>query len=504
MSPESQPDNTSLEKKIKKQLHLPLIISLICLLATLKIWDYYFNSPDPIDRNWFSVFILIVGSFISAAIGYVVWTLEAGKDYLEKEIQHRAQQMILKERETVAAEARALEARLKQKEMEEAYEKLKKANEQLVQSEKLASIGRVIAGLVHELKTPLLTVCGYSNMILKDFDPSHVKKQVNIIQRQAHRCLSMVEGLLTFSRHEKLRLESFDIKDLFTRTLEGLPLEFQLDGIEVEKNFPIEEVMLRADPDQLQELFSNLMINSWQALRETSIPKKRISIHVSIAGEVIQIFLTDNGPGIPKENLNQVFEPFFTTKPAGQGTGLGLSLCYGVVSMHGGKISVQSEKGKGTTFLIELPKNPLQVHRSDENKIKEKKKILVVDDEYAVVDFVKTILQSWNYEPIAVGSGTEALKYLKESKEPVDLVILDIHLPQINGYEVADQLRKDSRFADLPILFLTGHSDPADIRKCKEMEIDAYLSKPFDYQDLHKSITTTLLKHFDFSKKSAA
>lgn len=479
--------------KSARHLHLSLIIFLVCLLLTVLVWDHYFNSNDPLNRAWVSTLILMMGTLFSISTGFLVWTLESGKSYLEKEVQRRTEELVEKEREKVAAEARSLEAQLKQKEVEVAYCRLEEVQDQLIQSEKLASLGRVVAGLVHELKTPLITINGYSNLILTGGSEISAPKSAEIIERQAKRCMRIVQDLLTFSRHEKIHLSSVDLPALIDKVHEELPVEFKQDVIAVVKQYPEgAQTVIQADPNQMERLFVNLFVNSWHALKEAGVREKKISIRVLRGEKSAQVFFTDNGPGIEKENLDKIFEPFFTTKPAGQGTGLGLSLCSGIVGMHHGKINVQSEPGKGTTFFIELPMG-LTHERVGKSDLflnsRAAKKILIVDDDNAVIRFLAELLHAWNYEVVTVETGKDALRALFSGNHKIDLVILDIELPDTDGFEIAAQLRADKKLEKIPIIFLSGKNSEINFNRAEKLAGHGNcLSKPFDYKDLHEII----------------
>lgn len=480
-------------KKSARHLHLSLIIFLVCLLLTFMVWDHYFNSNDPLTREWISTIILLMGTLFSISTGFLVWTLESGKSYLEKEVERRTEELVEKEREKAAAEARSLEAQLKHKEVEEAYRRLEEVQDQLIQSEKLASLGRVMAGIVHELKTPLITMNGYSNLILKGGAEVSAPQCAEIIERQTKRCLKIVQDLLTFSRHEKIHLRAVDLPALIDKVHKELPVEFKQDGIEVLKQYPEgERTVIQADPDQLERLFVNLFVNSWHALKEHGGKEKKISVRVLTAGNSAQIFFTDNGPGIEKENLGKIFEPFFTTKPAGQGTGLGLSLCSGIVGMHHGKINVQSEAGKGTSFFIELPMELTHERVGKSGLFPNSgsvKKILVVDDDYAVIHFLGELLHAWNYEAVSAETGQQALQILFSGNEKIDLVILDIELPDTDGFEIAAKLRADKKLGKTPIIFLSGKGTEINLDRAEKLAGRGNcLSKPFDYKDLREII----------------
>ena len=343
-----------------------------------------------------------------------------------------------------------------------------------------------MAGIIHELNAPLVTMQGYTNMLMKGVVREDGKSSAELIHRQAERCQKIVSGLLTFSRREKIHLQEVDLGGLIDRVLEEMPPEFKSDGVAVVKQYPGEKVIIEADPDQLEKLFINILVNDWQALKEVPAGQRQITIHLSSAENAAQLFFTDTGPGIPKENLQKIFEPFFTTKPAGQGTGLGLSLCHGIVGMHGGQIQVQSEEGKGTAFLIELPHHPLQQNISSKGP---KKKILVVDDDPSVLEFLKTLLHGWGHETVAVESGQEALEVISKTSRAMDLILLDIHMPGMSGFEMAERLRQDPRFSAVPIIFLTARAAEEDAARTQALAAREYLSKPFDYKDLQKTIS---------------
>lgn len=484
-------------KKTGKQLHFSLIVFLVCLLFTFLIWDHYFNSQDPLDRQWVSTLILMMGTLFSISSGLFVWSLESGKNYLEKEVKRRTEKLVQKEKETVAAEARRDEAERRHREVEEAYKKLQEAQDQLVQSEKLASIGRVVAGIVHELNTPLITMAGYTKLLLshvKDIAEEELESSLQIIDRQSERCHKIVRDLLTFARWDRPRPRSVDLCELIDTVLTNLPLEFQADRIEVTKKYPDSHPILKVDPDQLQRVFLNILINVWHVLKEISLPRQ-LGIEVIVTGEFVQVFFTDTGPGIAKENLDKIFEPFFTTKPAGKGTGLGLSLSYAIIQMHGGKINVQSESGKGTTFVVELP---LKVgwtepgHGSGKEKHENKKKVLVVDDEPCILQFVTQLLSSWGYEFVTAANGEEAIKIVSHEGKSIGLIILDINMPGLNGFQTARLFQKDNRFADIPLVFLTGRADEADALEAQLLHACAVLRKPFDYKELHHYVSSPL------------
>ncbi len=340
-----------------RKLHFSIIIFFVCLLFTGVAWDHYFNSAVQIDRKIVSNLILLMGTLFSFSASLFVWSLESRQSYLEKEVVRRTEELVRQEKETIAADARADEAHRRRKEIEQAYHQLEEAQERLIQSEKMASIGRVVAGVAHELKNPLITLNGYADRLLEGPSGGQERQFMEVINHQAKRCQRTVQDLLTYAHQQPLQLESIDLVLLMDRVLAEMPPEFQKAGIEIVKNFSAPAMVIQADGSQLERVFSNLLTNAWHALEEAK-GNRRLTFSGGLLEKACEISLTDNGGGIEKENLDKIFDPFFTTKPAGKGTGLGLSLCYGIIRKHGGKIEVTSEKGKGTTFSIQLPETP--------------------------------------------------------------------------------------------------------------------------------------------------
>ncbi len=447
------------EKKSKHKLHFSLFIFLVCLLFTFLTWDHYFNSNDPLDRTLISNLILAMGSLFSACAGILVWSLETGKT----------------------------QAQRKQREVEAAYQKLQDTQEQLIQAEKLASVGRVTAGAAHELNSPLITIQGYAKRLLSEKTGEESRKSLEIICRQAERCGKTVRDLLTYSRKDKPKLKLVNICSILDMILENLSLEFSADQIKITKKFPDHCPDIEADPDQIQSVFQNLIVNAWQALRERREPRELI-LHLYQAGHVIQTFVTDNGPGIPKESMGKIFEPFFTTKPAGKGTGLGLSLVQSIVHMHGGKIAVESETGKGTTFFVELPVHASETLRAPKTGGIAKKKILVADDDPEIVKFITTLVNAWGYDTVPASNGGEAVRAAAENNS-IDLIVLDVDMPGMNGFETARRIKSVKNFSNTPIIFLTGYGDSIEAR---DRDTGDILSKPFNYEDLHRYISSKI------------
>jgi two-component system, NtrC family, sensor kinase len=225
---------------------------------------------------------------------------------------------------------------------------------QLVQSEKMAAFGSLGAGIAHEVKNPLAGILGITQLSLRGVDAGHpLQKNLLIIEKETKRCKTIIEHLLKFARQEQMEFEAVDIKQVVADAVAIVDHQLGIHSIRVEQELESGLPSCRGNANQLQQVLMNLMINAQQAMGGASGTLK-LSARVAQGGEV-ELRVSDSGPGIAKEIQERIFDPFFTTKPAGQGTGLGLSVSYGIVKEHGGEIRLESGMGEGTTFIITLP-----------------------------------------------------------------------------------------------------------------------------------------------------
>ena len=257
----------------------------------------------------------------------------------------------LRERTQEAARLYA-EAIQRNKELAEINEQLRSTQRQLVQSEKLAAIGQLTAGIVHDVKNPLTVIKGMAELLLgEDELPQSMREEITLIKDSAQKANLIVTDLLTFARQSKPDLSERDMRETIEAALRLCAFPLRKGHIEVCKDLPEQPVMMAHDPQQIEQVLVNLITNAIQAMPNGG----KIRINLSQGEGVIALAVQDTGIGIPPENINRIFDPFFTTKPEEQGTGLGLSVSYGIISNHEGRIEVESVVGEGTTFTILLP-----------------------------------------------------------------------------------------------------------------------------------------------------
>ncbi len=230
----------------------------------------------------------------------------------------------------------------------------KKMEEQLVFTDRMASIGQLASGIAHELNNPLTGVIGFSDLLLERDVPEDVKEDLKVINREAKRTANIVKGLLTFARKQGTAKEPVDINSAIQGVLQLRSYEQKVSNIEVNTRLPADLPEVTGNRGQLQQVFINLIINAEQAMLEAR-GRGTLTVVTEQVGNIVRASVADDGPGISPENMRKLFTPFFTTKEMGKGTGLGLSICQGIVTEHGGRIYAESELGQGAAFIVELP-----------------------------------------------------------------------------------------------------------------------------------------------------
>jgi signal transduction histidine kinase len=261
--------------------------------------------------------------------------------------------MTLKLRERTAEAARLYDETLQRnKELAEINARLQTTQAQLIQSEKLASVGQLTAGIVHDVKNPLATIKGLAEELSEEFglDPT-TKEQLKTIRDSASKASTIVTDLLKFARQSTPETQRRDLRETIESAARLTEYLARKSKVEVKVDLPGHPVMVEYDAQQIEQVLINLIGNAIQAIRNGGT----VRINLSEAGGAVAIAVQDTGVGIPEKNLQRIFDPFFTTKPEGEGTGLGLSVSFGIVSRHRGRIEVDSKVGKGTTFTVLLP-----------------------------------------------------------------------------------------------------------------------------------------------------
>ncbi len=231
---------------------------------------------------------------------------------------------------------------------------LEKTQVQLLQAEKMSSLGKLSAGVAHQLNNPLGGITLFAKLILEEYElEDNLSEDIKRILQDAQRCRDTVKELLEFARQTSHMMRLQDINEALSRTLFLIENQSLFQNIRIDKHFNHELPQVPVDIQQMNHVFMNIILNAAQAMEGDG--KLEILTRLSKKNERIVIEISDTGPGIPNDVMEHIFEPFYTTKEEGKGTGLGLSMVYGIIENHGGKISAKTQAGKGTTFIIELP-----------------------------------------------------------------------------------------------------------------------------------------------------
>jgi len=376
----------------------------------------------------------------------------------------------------------------------------KRIQEQLMQSQKMDSIGSLAGGIAHNFNNILTAILGYSELLLEFSNLDDTSKQrVKNIESSARKAGVMVSKLLSFARREAHEVFPMNVNDVINdsvKLFEGV-LNKRI-GLKVDLYNTIPTI--EGDPNQLEQVIMNLMVNAKDAMPDgglmtvktnvIEIGKAAIDMPSDIEpGRYVVLAVSDTGCGIPKEITNRIFDPFFTTKEKGKGTGLGLATVYGIVKDHKGYISVQSDVGKGTSFHIYLPASGKTVPLVSTLQpfVEGSENILVVDDDRDVLNFIKDILETHGYTVIPANNSLTAIDTFKNLSGKIHIVITDIIMPLMEGNELIRNLREIK--PDIKIIVVSGYSNDTVQR---EKIADAFIKKPFESIELLTAVRQIL------------
>src|SRR5262245_46104840 len=358
----------------------------------------------------------------------------------------------------------------------------------------MALMGQVVAGIAHELNNPITIVVGNIQLMMtRELNEKNVQSLTRI-KDGAERAARIVRNLLAFARQEKPERKPTDINVVLKRALELRVYELKVSNIEVSTELAPQLLETIADPHQLQQVFLNLIVNADQAMIDAH-GKGLLRLSTRSETGKILIFFSDDGPGIPRENLRRIFEPFFTTKQVGKGTGLGLSICQGIIGEHGGRIDVVSTIGRGSTFIIELPVQRWEQEPApDTGSIRlhpvSRKRILVVEDEVQIRQLFEDVIRSAGHDVQTAPNGRIALELI--DKQKFDLIISDVKMPEISGAEFYAELKRKGAALEQRLIFVTGDLMNAETMQFIESTGRAWLGKPFDIAAITRTISECL------------
>jgi PAS domain S-box-containing protein len=380
-------------------------------------------------------------------------------------------------------------------ERKQAEEQFQRQRDALYQSEKLATMGQLLAGVAHELNNPLSVVMGQAALLQQSIRNKRQAERAGKIVQAAERCARIVNNFLALARQRPPERHPVQVNTVVREAVELLAYPLRVDSVEVVWVLAEELPVLRADAHQLHQVVVNLVANAHQAMREVAGPRRlTVATGVAVDGQWVWIEVRDTGPGIAPESEGRIFEPFFTTKPPGVGTGLGLSLCQGIVQGHGGWIGVMRREGPGAVFRVELPvEGPEGVEPLVDAAapvVVRGARILVVDDEPGIAGVLAEVLQLDGHVVETVGNGEAALGKLAAGG--YDLILSDIRMPELDGPSLYRELeRRDPRLLRR-MIFLTGDTLSPGTREFLEKTGAPCLAKPFALNDVRDIVQQVL------------
>lgn len=377
---------------------------------------------------------------------------------------------------------------------------------QLLQAQKMESVGRLAGGVAHDFNNMIGVILGNAEMSLNALEPEHpVYGNIQEILKAGRRSADLTRQLLAFARKQTIAPRVLDLNDTVAGMLKMLR---RLIGEDIDLLWkPGKQVWpIKMDPAQLDQVLANLVVNA----RDAIVNVGKITIESSnarfdreycarhpgfVAGEYVMLAVSDDGCGMDKETLENVFEPFFTTKAQGEGTGLGLSTVYGVVKQNEGFINVYSEPGEGTTFRIYLPRLPVdEEQREEQAKIADvaagNETVLLVEDEEPLLKLTTRLLESLGYKVVPVEAPQKAIRLVSENPDAIDLLMTDIVMPEMNGRDLWHRLQEFR--PGLKCLFMSGYTASV-IAHRGILDSDVhFLQKPFSLRELASKLRETI------------
>jgi PAS domain S-box-containing protein len=381
----------------------------------------------------------------------------------------------------------------------------KKLEQQLLQSQKMESIGTLAGGVAHEFNNLLTAISGYGQILQESIpaDDELSRESIGHVMNATERAADLTRGLLAFSRKQLINPKPVHIDTLISSTGQFIQRIIGED-IEFKTDFSCKNMLVKADAGQIEQVLMNLSTNARDAMPNggrLSINTRQVMVKegsearydLPAPGRYALISVADTGMGIDKKSLESIFEPFYTTKEVGTGTGLGLSIVHGIIKQQYGSIMVGSELGKGTTFDIYLPLIAEQTVKGKPGMAVPRaggmETLLVAEDEEVVKLFMQKCLERAGYKVIVAGNGEDAVARFRDNND-ISLVVSDVIMPRKNGKEMLDEIRKIK--PGIKAIFISGYAADIMSRKGISEEGTEFIMKPFKKDDLLRKIREVL------------
>ena len=378
----------------------------------------------------------------------------------------------------------------------------KRLETRLQQAEKMEAMGTLAGGIAHDFNNVLMGIQGRTSIMLMKKDSPHPDfGHLKGIEDNVESAADLTRQLLGFARGGKYEVKPTDMNELikkenlmFGRTKK----EITINGTYEENSWSVE-----VDRGQIAQVLLNLYVNAWQAMpaggdlyirtQNVTLDENYTKPYQVEPGRYVQISVTDSGVGMDEATQERIFEPFFTTKEMGRGTGLGLASTYGIIKNHGGFINVYSEKGHGTTFNIYLPASEKEVteeKKSAGDILRGSETVLFVDDEDMIIEIAEEMFEQLGYKVVIARSGKEAIEIYEENKEQIDIVLLDMIMPDMSGSDTYDRMKGFN--PDIKVLLASGYSINGQATEIMDRGCNGFIQKPFKMKELSQKLRVIL------------
>ena len=371
----------------------------------------------------------------------------------------------------------------------------KRLEAQLQHSQRMEAIGTLAGGIAHDFNNLLMGIQGHTSLIsIHGKSNEACMRHVRGIEAMVERGSELTRQLLGFARGGIYELEPTDVNTLIESTCDMFGQTKR--EIKIHKKYKKDIWTVEVDRAQIEQVLLNLYVNAWQAMPDGGdlyLQTSNVVLDESYCrpfgvepGKYVKISVTDTGVGMNKDTQQRVFDPFFTTKSMARGTGLGLSSAYGILKNHRGLINVYSEEGKGSTFTIYLPASDKKVTKREGGRVngilRGTETVLLVDDEDVVLAVGAEMLEQMGYKVLVAKGGKDGVETFRKHRDKVDLVVLDMIMPDMSGGEAYDRIKEDA--PDVKVLLSSGYSADSQARDILERGCQGFIQKPFSLEEL--------------------
>ena len=376
---------------------------------------------------------------------------------------------------------------------------------QLQHAQRMEALGTLAGGIAHDFNNLLMGIQGNTSLIFLETDPYHPNyERLKNVEQSVRSGAELTRQLLGFARGGKYEVKPIDLNEVVKKTSDMFSRTKK--EIKIHEKHQRNIWKVEADRGQIEQVLLNLYVNAWQAMpgggdlyletENVVLDADYVRPHQMEPGNYVKASVTDTGVGMGEKTMERIFEPFFTTKEMGRGTGLGLASVYGIIKNHGGFITIYSEKGKGSTFNIFLPATSLKgieesLESEEQYEMHEGEgSVLLVDDEDMIVDVGQELLETLGYDVFVARNGKEAIEVCREKKDGIDLVLLDMIMPEMSGGETYDRLKAIN--PEIKVLLSSGYSINGEATEILERGCNGFIQKPFSIKELYRQIRKIL------------